>query len=111
MGEKFTVCDDLQNGCNPFRPALGKRRKLGAQLLRVPLLLLLLPLRAILGGVAAMLLAAFSVIPVRPIRRLGDQIFLRIILLCLGFWTVGGVPAKARKLGMGTRRRYVRART
>ena len=104
--EKYTVCDDLQNGCNPFRPALGKRRKCLGKVVRLPLLVVIVPLRVLLGGVALLLhLLLSAILPLAFVRRLLDIIFLRVILLCLGFWTVGGTPANPRKLGIGTRRR------
>lgn len=104
--EKFTVCDDLQNGCNPFRPVRGKRRKWPAKLLRLPLLAVLVPLRLLLGLIAVVFLWAFHLLPVLALRRIGDKIFLRILLLALGFWRVEGTLANPRKLGIGTRRRY-----
>ena len=104
--EKFTVCDDLQNGCNPFRPVRGKRRKWPAKLLRLPVLAVLVPLRLLVGLIAVAFLWVFHLVPVLALRRVGDVIFLRLLLLALGFWRVEGTLANPRKLGIGTRRRY-----
>mgnify|MGYP006883396484 CR=1 FL=1 len=105
--EKYTVFDDRQNGSNPFRPIRGKRRSFGAKIILFLAMVVLVPLRVVVGTLAMLCAWLFSFVPVRAVRRLSDKLFLRLVLLSLGFWTVGSRLANHRKIGIGARRRYV----
>jgi 1-acyl-sn-glycerol-3-phosphate acyltransferase len=104
--EKYTIFDDLKNGRNPFRPIRGKKRNVFQKATCLTALIFLLPLRLFVGAIALIILKASSFVPIKGLRRLFQWISLRILLLCLGFWTVGGRLANMRKLhSIGTRRR------
>ena len=105
--EKFNRWSDPGTGINPFVPLSSKRgRSIGSKIYQYTLALLLSIARMlilfVIGCVYLLLHNVFNIIPIRfvqrPLVRLNDLIFVRLILFIFGFWNISSSYADRNRL-------------
>lgn len=105
--EKFNRWSDPGTGINPFVPLSSKQgRSICSKLYQFTVSLTLAVLRIIclvaVFMVYFVLHSIFGVIPInvvkRPLVRVNDMVFVRLILMILGFWSIGASFADRNRL-------------
>ncbi|GBG29540.1 Lysophospholipid acyltransferase LPEAT2 [Hondaea fermentalgiana] len=103
--EKFTRWEDKSNGINPFVPNGRQSRALPLAAAGAVLAVVKLVLLFGVGLVLAVGLGLETVVVARPLRALVRLIItrplVRLMLLLLGFWTIGEALPDPRRLRLG----------